>query len=140
MLSHRPGIAGNNTAYCPGPLLSVFVNNCMERGLDYYSGGAKYNIYGPCYTTLSATINSLYNIKKMVFDKSDAVTTLPELFECLACDWGYKMIEPFTSHLASFNQCNKGICIIAFVSHDSVWRKAFYQSFRLFDFRILLWS
>ena len=72
----------------------------MERGLDYYSGGAKYNIYGPCYTTLSATINSLYAIKKLVFDKMDAVTTLPELFECLACDWGHKMVEPFISSLA----------------------------------------
>jgi Dyp-type peroxidase family len=94
------GNYGNNTSLCPAPLLSVFINDCMERGLDYYSGGARYNIYGPCYTALSATINSLYAIKKMVFDERDAVTTLPELFECLACDWGYHMVEPFVSSLA----------------------------------------
>ncbi|WP_047686050.1 MULTISPECIES: Dyp-type peroxidase [Xenorhabdus] len=90
---------GANTAYCPAPLLSVLVNDCVSRGLDFYSGGARYNIYGPCYIALSTTINSLYAIKKMVFDPKDAVTTLPELFECLACDWGYKMTEPFISNL-----------------------------------------
>ncbi|OZG74122.1 formate acetyltransferase [Hahella sp. CCB-MM4] len=91
---------GANTAFCPSPLLSVLVHDCVERGLDFYSGGARYNIYGPCYIALSSTINSLYAIKKMVFDERDAVTTLSELFECLACDWGYKMTEPFVSSLS----------------------------------------
>jgi pyruvate-formate lyase len=80
-------------------LLSVFIDDCIEKGLDYYNGGAKYNIYGPCYIALSSTINSLYAIKKMVFDPKAAVTSLPELLDCLSCDWGYKMSEPFVSTL-----------------------------------------
>src|SRR5690349_14469375 len=36
----------------------------------------------------------------MVFDPETAVTSLPELVECLICDWGNKMIEPFISALA----------------------------------------
>jgi pyruvate-formate lyase len=36
----------------------------------------------------------------MVYDPLTAVTTLPELLECLCCDWGYKMTEPFISNLA----------------------------------------
>ncbi|MCV6587669.1 MAG: Dyp-type peroxidase [Marinobacterium sp.] len=94
------GNFGNNTSYCPAPLLSVFVDDCLKSGLDYYAGGAKYNIYGPCYTALSSTINSLYAIKVMVFDQETAVTSLPELVNCLSCDWGNKMVEPFISQLA----------------------------------------
>ena len=91
---------GANTKFCPSPLLNVLMDDCLAKGLDFYSGGTKYSIYGPCYISLSSTINSLYAIKVMVFDDKNAVTTLPELLECLCCDWGYKMTEPFISNLA----------------------------------------
>ncbi|RQO75496.1 formate acetyltransferase [Pedobacter sp. KBW06] len=91
---------GANTKFCPAPLLNVLMDDCLAKGLDFYSGGPKYSIYGPCYISLSSAINSLYAIKVMVFDDKNAVTTLPELLECLCCDWGYKMTEPFISNLA----------------------------------------
>ncbi len=91
---------GANTKFCPAPLLNVLMDDCLAKGQDFYSGGAKYNIYGPCYIALSSAINSLYAIKQMVFDEKNAVTTLPELLECLCCDWGHKMTEPFISNLA----------------------------------------
>jgi Dyp-type peroxidase family len=91
---------GANTRFCPSPILNVLMDDCLGKGLDFYSGGAKYNIYGPCYISLSSAINSLYAIKIMVFDDKNAVTTLSELLECLCCDWGYKMTEPFISNLA----------------------------------------
>ncbi|XZF15231.1 Dyp-type peroxidase [Chitinophagaceae bacterium MMS25-I14] len=91
---------GANTRFCPSPILNVLMDDCLAKGLDFYSGGTKYNIYGPCYISLSSAINSLYAIKIMVFDEKNAVTTLPELLECLCCDWGYKMTEPFISTLA----------------------------------------
>lgn len=91
---------GANTKFCPSPILNVLMDDCLAKGLDFYSGGTKYSIYGPCYIALSAAINSLYAIKVMVFDDKNAVTTLPELLECLCCDWGYKMTEPFISNLA----------------------------------------
>jgi Dyp-type peroxidase family len=91
---------GANTAYCPAPLLSVFIDDCIAKGMDYYSGGAKYNIYGPCYIALSATINSLWAINQMVYNDKRAVTSLPELLNCLSCDWGYDMSEPFISEIA----------------------------------------
>lgn len=91
---------GANTAFCPSPILNVLMDDCLAKGQDFYSGGTRYNIYGPCYISLSSTINSLYAIKTMVFDDKNAVTTLPELLECLCCDWGYKMTEPFISTLA----------------------------------------
>ncbi|WP_316820410.1 Dyp-type peroxidase [Pedobacter gandavensis] len=91
---------GANTKFCPSPILNVLMDDCLAKGQDFYSGGTKYSIYGPCYIALSSTINSLYAIKMMVFDDKNAVTTLPELLECLCCDWGYKMTEPFISNLA----------------------------------------
>lgn len=95
---------GANTRVCPSPMLNVLMDDCLAKGQDFYSGGAKYNIYGPCYISLSNTINSLFAIKCMVFDDETAVTTLAELLECLCCDWGYKMTEPFISNLAGANR------------------------------------
>jgi Dyp-type peroxidase family len=84
---------------CPSPLLSTMIDDCLAKGLDLYGGGAKYNVYGPCFIALSTTVNSLYNINQMVFEERTAVTSLPELVECLMCDWGNKMEEPFISSL-----------------------------------------
>ncbi len=86
-------------SFCPAPLLSVLTDGCMDKGLDIHGGGARYNVYGPCWIALSTTINSLYSIKKMVFDTDTAVTSLAELVECLLCDWGNNMTEPFVSSL-----------------------------------------
>jgi Dyp-type peroxidase family len=93
------GVYGQMSAVCPSPLLSVFVDDCLEKGLDLYEGGARYNVVAPCFTGLSTAINSLYAIQKMVFDPDTAVTSLPELVEALICDWGHKMEEPFVSSL-----------------------------------------
>jgi pyruvate-formate lyase len=84
---------------CPAPLLSVLTDDCLAKGLDIYQGGARYNIYAPCWIGLSTTIDSLWAIKRMVFDPASTVTSLAELLQCLQCDWGYKMVEPFVSSL-----------------------------------------
>lgn len=89
---------------CPGPLLSVLTDDCLTKGLDIYEGGARYNVYAPCWIGLSTTINSLWNIKKMVFDEDSAITSLPELLNCLICDWGHKMTEPMVSSLLGDNR------------------------------------
>ncbi|MFB1479678.1 Dyp-type peroxidase [Corallococcus sp. RDP092CA] len=94
------GVFGTMSAVCPSPLLSVFVDDCIDKGLDLYGGGARYNMVAPCITALSTAINSLYAIRKMVFERDTAVTSLPELVEALLCDWGYKMDEPFISTFA----------------------------------------
>ncbi len=91
---------GANTAVCPSPILSALVDDCIAKGLDYYSGGARYNIYGPCFFALPSAINSLWAIRALVYDPETAVTSLPELVEALICDWGHKMVEPFQSSLA----------------------------------------
>jgi len=86
-------------AVCPSPLLSTLIDDCLAKGLDLYGGGARYNIYAPCFIAASSTITSLYCIQKMVFDPESAVTSLPELVDCLTCDWGHKLVEPIVSSL-----------------------------------------
>ncbi len=93
-------VYGRMSAVCPSPLLSSFVDDCVDKGMDYYAGGARYNVVGPCFTGLANTIDSLWAIRHMVFDANTAVTSLPELVEALICDWGEAMNEPFASTLA----------------------------------------
>ncbi|RAM48221.1 MAG: formate acetyltransferase [Hapalosiphonaceae cyanobacterium JJU2] len=94
------GAFGQMSQVCPSPLLSVVIDDCLDKGLDFYAGGPRYNMVAPCFTALANSINSLYAIKHMVFEPSTAVTSLPELVDALMCDWGYSMQEPFISTLA----------------------------------------
>ena len=50
------------------PLLSLFIDDCNESHLDFSKGGAIYNNYGLTSVSLSNTINSLINVKKLVFE------------------------------------------------------------------------
>ena len=59
------------------PLLSMFIDDCNEKGIDISQGGAKYNHYGITTVSLANTVNSLYNIKELVFEKKKY--TLSEL-------------------------------------------------------------
>lgn len=104
--SFRLALFDTVSTYCPSPLLNVFIDDCMEKALDLYQGGAKYHIFGPCYIAIAAAINSLFAIKKMVFDEKSAVTNLAELTRALCCDWGHKMDEPFVSAMAGDSRAN----------------------------------
>ena len=62
------------------PLLSLFIDDCNDNQLDISKGGAKYNHYGITTVALENTVNSLYNIKKLVFDdKKYALTDLNKM-------------------------------------------------------------
>ena len=59
------------------PLLSLFIDDCNDKQLDISKGGAKYNHYGIATIALENTVNSLYNVKKLVFE--DKKYTLNDL-------------------------------------------------------------
>ncbi len=84
---------------CPSPLLSAVIDGCASSGRDLTAGGARFNMIAPLCVGASNTIDSLYAIQKLVFDPATAVTTLPELVDCLINDWGYTMVEPYQSQL-----------------------------------------
>lgn len=59
------------------PLVSLFIEGCDENLKDISHGAAFYNNYGLTSVSLSNTVNSLLNIKSLVFDNSKL--TLDEL-------------------------------------------------------------
>ena len=55
--------------YAPAIFLSLFIDDCIEKGRDYYSGGARYNTtYIQC-TGLGTITDCLAVLKKHVFEE-----------------------------------------------------------------------
>ncbi|KAF3762686.1 PFL-like glycyl radical enzyme [Cryphonectria parasitica EP155] len=90
---------GNLVSVCPSPLLSVVIDGCSEKGRDLTDGGGRFHLIAPMCMGVSNTIDSLYAIKKLVYDPETAITTLQELVRCLMNDWGFNMVEPFQDQL-----------------------------------------
>lgn len=59
------------------PLLSLFIDDCDKNFIDVSKGGAYYNNFGFTSVSLSNTVDSLINIKKLVYEDKDF--TLEEL-------------------------------------------------------------
>ena len=89
-------IAGNmiNRRLSPSPYLSVFVDDCIERGLDVSMGGAIYNNYGAHGVGVSTAADSIAAVKAAVFD--DKKCSGKELLEALAADFeGYSELRNY---------------------------------------------
>ena len=84
-------VRGNNVIenlyakYMPAPFLSLLTDDCIARGKDYHSGGARYNtsyIQGVGIGTMADTLAS---IKKHVFE--DKTMSMTSLLEILSTDF-----------------------------------------------------
>jgi len=53
----------------PTPLLSAFIEGCLEKGKDVTMGGAKYNSSGTAIIGLADVTDSMMAIKKLVYDE-----------------------------------------------------------------------
>ena len=68
-------IRGNNiieklyTDYMPAPFLSIITSDCIKKGKDYHSGGARYNTNYIQGVGIGTITDSLSAIKYHVFDK-----------------------------------------------------------------------
>ena len=72
--------------YAPATFLSLYIDDCIEKGRDYYSGGARYNTtYIQC-TGLGTITDCFTALKKHVFE--DHRYTMDEMLEACACNWG----------------------------------------------------
>ncbi len=72
--------------YAPATFLSLFIDDCITRGRDYYSGGARYNTtYIQC-TGLGTITDCFSTLKKHVFE--DKKFTMDELLKAVGCNWG----------------------------------------------------
>jgi formate C-acetyltransferase len=67
------------------PLVSIFMHDCIEKGLDMAWGGGRYNYSYPQLVGFSTLIDSLYTIQEFVF--ATKTLTLAQLGEILANNW-----------------------------------------------------
>ncbi|MBR4864539.1 MAG: hypothetical protein IKU07_08180 [Oscillospiraceae bacterium] len=69
----------------PDPLLSAQYDACVEKGMDIYDGGAKYNNSSMSFYSLASLVDSLCAVKALVFEEKKV--TLPQLKEILLANW-----------------------------------------------------
>ncbi len=71
--------------YAPATFLSLYIDDCIDKGRDYYSGGARYNTtYIQC-TGLGTITDCFTALKKHVFE--DRRYTMDQLLEACATNW-----------------------------------------------------
>ena len=71
--------------YAPATFLSLYIDDCIDKGRDYYSGGARYNTtYIQC-TGLGTITDCFTTLKKHVFE--DHRYTMDQLLEACEKNW-----------------------------------------------------
>ena len=81
----------------PPTAVSLFENGCIESARDYRAGGPKYKVISPHIGGLPDTVNSLYAIKKLVFDEKKL--SLADLLAILRNNWEGE--EPLRQYVSS---------------------------------------
>ncbi|MBO4217773.1 MAG: hypothetical protein J5940_07490, partial [Clostridia bacterium] len=78
-------------------VISLFEEGCVEKGLSYREGGPVYNVVSPHVGGLADTVNSLFAIKKLVYD--DKKISLREFLRVLRDNWeGSEALRQFVSN------------------------------------------
>lgn len=86
-----------HAARCPLPFESCMVEDCLKRGKSLQEGGAVYNFTGPQGFGVANVGDSLYAIKKLVFEEGK--TTLPEFKKAMALNFGQGFDEAAASEI-----------------------------------------
>jgi pyruvate formate-lyase/glycerol dehydratase family glycyl radical enzyme len=91
-------IQGNNVIermyakYMPAPFLSLLIDDCIKKGMDYHEGGARYNTSYIQGVGIGTTTDSLAAIKRHVFDEK--TFSMQDLMQALQSDFtGYEAIR-----------------------------------------------
>jgi pyruvate-formate lyase len=69
----------------PCPLISLFTQDCIERGRGYCDRGARYNVMAPHAGGMANVANSLLAIRTLVYEQQ--YLTLAEYLRILRDDW-----------------------------------------------------
>ncbi len=87
--------------YAPATFLSLYIDDCIEKGRDYYSGGARYNTtYIQC-TGLGTITDCFTTLKKHVFE--DKRYTMDEVLKACAADWqGFEVMKAYIRNHTPF--------------------------------------
>ncbi len=78
----------------PCTVVSLFEEGCIEKGRSYLEGGPVYNVISPHIGGLADTVNSLYAIRKLVFEERRL--TFKEFMTILRENWeGHEPLRQF---------------------------------------------
>jgi trans-4-hydroxy-L-proline dehydratase len=78
--------------WMPAPFLSLVIDDCIEKGLDYNAGGARYNTTYIMPVGIGTVTDALSAIRFHVFDKQDV--PMPALLDALAADFaGHEVLR-----------------------------------------------
>ena len=83
---------------CPLPFLSSMVDDCIKRGKSVQNGGAVYNFTGPQGFGIANMADSLYAIKKLVYDEKKV--TIEEYEKALENNYGKPLSDKETEKIA----------------------------------------
>lgn len=73
------------TSNHPAALISLFVEDCIERARGFFNKGPRYTIFGSHLGGIPDTGNCLYIIKKLVFEEKKV--KLPHLLSAINNNW-----------------------------------------------------
>ena len=88
--------------YAPATFLSLYIDDCIEKGRDYYSGGARYNTtYIQC-TGLGTITDCFAALKKHVFEEHKYA--MEQVLDALSRNWDgdEKMRQYIRNHTPFF--------------------------------------
>lgn len=78
----------------PCTFISLLEEGCIEKGMSYTDGGPLYTVFSPHFGGLSDVVNSLFAIKKLVWDEKKI--SFPDLLNALSSNWeGYEDIRRY---------------------------------------------
>ena len=106
--------------YAPATFLSLFMDDCIEKGRDYYSGGARYNTQYIQCTGLGTITDCFTTLKKHVFE--DKRFTMDEMLEAVACNFEgkEKMRQYIRNHTPFFGNDDEYADTIAVKVYDDL--------------------
>ena len=61
----------NRAKHAINPILSCFVNDCLQKGADIERGGARYNWIMPSFVGMANLVDALFALKSLVYDSHE---------------------------------------------------------------------